>query len=148
MFVIFRPFWKAENDAWMKLGCIGFTSKYISILLGFTYILALFSFFQPQTAMDHTQGKMSGLGIHTRSGAVSVPPGNQRVENLADDSKLSVNTSHSNPGSGPASPKIGSPHRSRGLNLLDEVVRVNFAVVIVCYMSFACKFRYCQRLYQ
>ena len=54
-----------------------------------------------------------------RPGAASAPP-NQRVENLADDTKL-VGGPSSNPGSGPASPKI--THQVRGLNLLDEVVR-------------------------
>ena len=91
--------------------------------------------------MDQTQGKMASLALsHSRS-ASAQPPGNQRVENLADDSKLSVNTGgHSTPaGSGPASPKLGaSPsHRLRsgasgGLNLLDEVVRVYcFAMCVI-----------------
>ena len=56
-----------------------------------------------------------------RPGAVSAPP-NQRVENLADDSKLHVGGSGgSNPGSGPGSPRID--HRFKGLNLLDDVVK-------------------------
>ena len=53
------------------------------------------------------------------------------MENLADEPRLAPSLGAvSNPGSGPASPKLNSPAHRKGLNLLDEVVSYGYIVRI------------------